>query len=82
MSLLWDTLFDKGAKEAAEKPVSEVMVPAKFFVQPDEPLTKAAYLMVHNELALLPVLENKKKFVGLVRIREVFDELTSSILEG
>ncbi|MFA4830456.1 MAG: CBS domain-containing protein, partial [Thermodesulfovibrionales bacterium] len=61
---------------------SEVMVPAKFFVQPDDPITKAAYLMVHNDLALLPVLENKKKFVGLVRIREVFDELSSSILEG
>jgi CBS domain-containing protein len=58
------------------------MVPAKFFVQPDDPITKAAYLMVHNDLALLPVLENKKKFVGLVRIREVFDELSSSILEG
>ncbi len=82
LSVLWDTLFDKGAKEAAEKPVSEVMVPAKFFVQPDEPITKAAYLMVHNDLALLPVLENKKKFVGLVRMREVFDELSSSILEG
>ena len=38
--------------------------------------------MVHNDLALLPVLENNKKFVGLVRMIEVFDELSNTILEG
>ncbi|MBI4685703.1 MAG: CBS domain-containing protein [Nitrospirae bacterium] len=82
LSLLWDTLFDKGAKEAAEKPVSEVMVPAKFFVKPEDPVTKAAYLMVHNDLVLLPVLEDKKKFVGLVRMVEIFDEISNSILQS
>jgi Mg/Co/Ni transporter MgtE len=82
LSMLWDTLFDKESKEMSEKPVSEMMVPAKFFVRPEDPITKAAYLMIHNDLVLLPVLEDKKKFVGLVRMIEVFDELSSSILEG
>ncbi|MBI5739583.1 MAG: CBS domain-containing protein [Nitrospirae bacterium] len=82
LSVLWDTLFNKESKEMAEKPISDVMTPAKFFVLPDDPITKAAYLMVHNELALLPVLENNKKFVGLVRMIEVFDELSNNILEG
>jgi len=80
LSLIWDTLFDKGSKEFAERPVSEVMTPAKYFVEPTDPLTKAAYLMLHHELDLLPVLENKKKFVGLVRMIEVFDEISSGIL--
>jgi Mg/Co/Ni transporter MgtE len=81
LSLIWDTLFDKGAKESAERPVSEIMSPAKYFVEPTDPLTKAAYLMLHHDLILLPVLENKKKFVGLVRMIEVFDEISSGILK-
>lgn len=78
-AFIWDTLFDKGAKEMAERPVSEVMVPAKLFVKPEEPITKAAYLMIHHDLALLPVLENKK-FVGVVRMIELFTNLSDAVL--
>jgi len=81
LSHIWDSLFDTESREAAERPVSEIMVPAKFFVKPEDPVTKAAYLMVHNDLVLLPVLEDKKKFVGLVRMIEVFDELSSAIVK-
>ena len=81
LSLIWDTLFDKGSKEFAERPVSEIMTPAKYYVEPTDPLTKAAYLMLHHDLVLLPVLENKKKFVGLVRMIEVFDEISSGLLK-
>ena len=82
LSLIWDTLFDRESKELAEKPVSEIMVPAKYFVEPNDPITKAAYLMLHHDLILLPVLEGKKKFVGLVRMIEIFDEISSAILKG
>lgn len=81
LSLIWDTLFTKESKELAEKPVSEIMIPSKYFVEPNDPITKAAYLMIHNDLVLLPVLENKKKFVGLVRMIEIFDELSNVILK-
>ncbi|MEW6586349.1 MAG: CBS domain-containing protein [Nitrospirota bacterium] len=80
LSLIWDTLFSKQSKELAEKQVSEIMAPAKYFVEPGDPITKAAYLMVHHDLILLPVLENKKKFVGLARMLEVFDEVSSAIM--
>lgn len=81
LSLIWDTLFDKGSKDLAEKPVSEIMAPAKYFVGPTDPITKAAYLMLHHDLLLLPVLESKKKFVGLVRMIEVFDEISNAVLK-
>ncbi len=81
LSLIWDTLFDKSSKDLAEKPVSEIMAPAKYFVEPNDPLTKAAYLMLHHDLILLPVLEDKKKFVGIVRMIEVFDEISNAILK-
>lgn len=81
LSILWESLFNKDSAERSERPVGEVMTPAKFFVKPDDPVTKAAYLMVHNDLVLLPVLEEKKKFVGLVRMVEVFDELSNAVLK-
>ena len=80
LSLIWDTLFSGQAKELAEKQVSDIMTPAKVFVAPDDPITKAAYLMLHHDELLLPVLENKRKLVGLVRMIEVFDEISDTIL--
>ena len=81
LSIIWDTLFDKSSKEFADKPVSEIMTTAKHFVEPEDPLAKAAYLMLHHNLILLPVLENRKKFVGLVRMLEVFDEISSAFIK-
>ncbi|HXX79910.1 MAG TPA: CBS domain-containing protein [Thermodesulfovibrionales bacterium] len=66
----------------AEKAVSEVMTPLKCFVEPDDPVTKAAYLMIDNDLMVMPVLERKKKLVGLVLLTEVFDQLCSEIQKG
>ncbi len=74
-----DILKGLESKEKVERPVSEVMVPAKFFIEPDDPITKAAELMLKNDLILLPVIEDKKKFVGVVRMIEIFDELTSAL---
>jgi len=76
---LKDILKGLESKEKAERPVSEVMTQAKVFVEPDDPTSKAADLMLANDLVLLPVVENKKKFVGVVRMIEIFDELTSAI---
>ncbi len=81
LALIWDSLFDAKTKELAERPVSEVMVTAKHFVEPDDSVAKAAYLMIHHDMDILPVLENKKKFVGLVRMGEVFDELSKAIVK-
>lgn len=80
LSVLWDSLFDKGSRETAEMPVSQVMTPAKVFVKPEDPITKAAYYMIHNDLTLIPVLEDKKKFVGLVRMVEIFNELSEAAI--
>jgi Mg/Co/Ni transporter MgtE len=76
---LKDVLKGLESKEKAERPVSEVMIPAKQFVEPGDPVTKAADLMLNNDLILLPVIENKKKFIGVVRMIEIFDELTSAL---
>lgn len=74
------SMFTEESKKLAEKPVSEIMVPAKTFVSPEDSIVKAAFLMVHHDLVVLPVLENKK-LVGLVRMIEAFDELSNTVLE-
>jgi len=75
-----DILKGIESKEKVESPVSEFMVPAKFFVEPGDPISKAAELMLKNNLVLLAVIEeDKKKFIGVVRMIEIFDELTSDI---
>jgi len=76
-----DILKGLESKEKEDSPVSEVMIPAKFFVEPDEPFSKAADMMLSNDLVLVPVIEkDKKKFVGVVRMIEIFDELTSALI--
>lgn len=81
LSIIWDSLFTQESKKLAQKSVSEIMVPAKYFVEPSDPVTKAAYLMIHYELPILPVLEDKKKFVGIVRMVEIFDIISEEIIK-
>ncbi len=73
-------LFTSKAKELAEKPVSEIMVSAKIFVSPNASVAKAAFMMVHHNMEILPVLENKK-FVGVVRMTDVFNEISKIVTE-
>jgi len=77
---LGDILKGLESKDKVESPVSDIMVAAKFFIEPGDPISKAAELMLTNNLTLLPVIEEeKKKFVGVVRMIEIFDDLTSDI---
>lgn len=74
-------MFSEEVKKNAEKPVSEIIVPVKAFASPDDSAVKASIMMVHYNLAVLPVLENKQKLVGVVRMLEAFEEITNIVLE-
>lgn len=76
LSEMLANIFIPEAKELAGIPVNAVMFPIKSFVLPDDPVTKAALLMLHHNLVILPVLENKKKLVGVLRMQEVFEEIS------
>lgn len=80
MSLIWDVLFDKESGNLAEEAIDALIMPAKSYVEPGDPITKAAYLMIHHDLMFLPVLEGGKKCVGIVRMTDVFDELSTAVL--
>lgn len=69
------------SKKLLNRPVSEIMTPIKTFVLPGDPIDKAALAMTQNNIELLPVFEDKKKFIGLVQITEVFTEISNMIIE-
>ncbi len=75
-----DDLLFRDCKRMAEKPVSSAMSPVKHFVTSDDPITKAAYIMLHENQIILPVLENRR-LIGVVRLIEIFDEIAKSVIE-
>ena len=82
MTTLEACLFGEESKKLGERSIIEIMIPAKTFVFPDDSIIKAAFLMVHHNLAVLPVLDNGRKFVGIVRMVEVFSEISNIVLEN
>lgn len=67
----------KTLKELSDKPVSTLLTPFKLFADPEDSLAKAAELMLRHDLRLLPVLENQKKLLGVVRSTEIFEYLST-----
>jgi CBS domain-containing protein len=63
-----------GGKPASEAPVATVMRSTEFFVEPGASVADAARIIVEHGLELVPVLEDRKKLIGVVRWQEVFQE--------
>jgi len=71
-----------GGKPASEAPVATVMRSAELFVAPGASVADAARLIVEHGLELVPVLEDRKKLIGVVRWQEVFQECSRAALGG
>lgn len=69
-----DKICNETSRELLEKPVSDFMIHARLFLEPDDTTDKAADLMIQHNLMCLPVLENKKKLVGIVKKIKISDE--------
>jgi len=67
------------AEKWTDQPVGTLLVPAKTFVEPETSLAETARIFVAAGLPLLPVLEHRKKLVGVVRARELFRELVGQV---
>ncbi|HEY5997692.1 MAG TPA: CBS domain-containing protein [bacterium] len=71
-----------GGKPPAEAPVATVMRQAQAFLPPEAAVADAARLIVEQGLELVPVLEDGKKLIGVVRWQEVFRECSRLALGG
>lgn len=79
LAVLLGDMFGPGMKEASQRPVSEVMSPIKVTVNGDDPITKALFLMIKENVGMMPVLQDNK-VVGMVRMNELFKEISDIVL--
>jgi CBS domain-containing protein len=79
-AVLMGDLFGPGMREASQKPVREVMSPIKVTVHGQDPIAKAIFLMIQNNVGLLPVIQNSK-VAGIVRGSDLFIEITHLVLD-
>ncbi len=77
--LNYDTVMD-GVKQAAESPISEVMLPIEATVNAEDHIVRVIYEMNKQNLSMLPVLEDGK-VAGVVRSVDVFHEIYKLIIE-
>jgi len=68
--------------ELSEQPVSSLLHQTRLFADPEDLVSKAAELMLRNSLPILPVLENQKKLVGIVRSTEIFEYLSAAFFRA
>jgi CBS-domain-containing membrane protein len=69
----------KASKEAAGAQVKDWMVPVKGTVNIDDPLTKAACLLIQDDVPVLAVM-NGNKVAGIVTIEDVYEAITDAVL--
>ncbi|MDO9532643.1 MAG: CBS domain-containing protein [Deltaproteobacteria bacterium] len=66
-------------KEASQTAVSEVMSPIKATVDAGDTLAKALFLMVKEDVSRMPVMA-EEKVVGIIRLSDLFQEISGFVL--
>jgi CBS domain-containing protein len=80
LTLIWAETCRTQCKEAAKKSVRGFMGPVPATLHMDDPITKAAYLMVIHDTNILPVIEGER-LVGVARAIDVFNEAGRMVLD-
>jgi CBS domain-containing protein len=79
LTVLMGDLFGPGLREASQKPVSEVMSPIKVTIQGSDPIAKAIFMMIQENVGLMPVIQDGK-VAGMVRLSDLFKEISDMVL--
>jgi CBS domain-containing protein len=79
LAVLMGDLFGPGMREASQKPVSEVMSPIRIKVEGDDPIAKAVFLMIKEDVGLMPVIQ-EGRVAGMIRLSDLFSEISKLVL--
>ena len=79
LTVLMGNLLGPGMREASQKPVSEVMSPIKVTIQGNDPLAKAIFMMIQENVGMMPVVQDGK-VTGMVRLSDLFKEISDMVL--
>lgn len=80
LSALVEGTFAENCKAAAAKPVKEVMIPIRVTLDVNDSVVKAAFVMLQEGVDLVPVMDGDK-VAGVLRMTDVFNELTKIVIE-
>jgi CBS domain-containing protein len=79
LTVFMGDFFGPKMKEQSQRPVSEVMSPIKVTVYAADPITKPLYLMIKENVGLMPVMEDGK-VAGMLRLSDLFGEISQIVL--
>ncbi len=80
LAALVEGTFSEKCKEESKKPVSEVMIPIRATLDVNDSVSKAAFVMLQADINLVPVMDGQL-IAGVLRMSDVFNELTKIVLE-
>src|SRR4030042_6088547 len=79
LAVLVGNLFGPNIQQQSQRPVSEVMSPMKVTVNAGGSLPKALFLMIKEDVGLMPVMEGGK-VAGMLRLSDLFVEISRLVL--
>jgi len=79
LSLLWQESFSAQCRQLAGVSAASHMTRVRHTVNAQDPITRAAYLMIAHHVHMLPVLEDGV-VAGVVRIVDVFNQAATEVL--
>jgi len=79
LTVLMGNFYGPKMKEQSQRPVSEVMSPTKVTVNAEDPITKPLYVMIKENVSLIPVMQGGK-VAGMLRLSDLFGEISKIVL--
>ena len=79
LAVLMGDFLGPNLKEQSQRLVSEVMSPIKATVDANAPLFKPLYLMIKENVGLMPVIQ-AGKVAGMIRFSDLFNEIAKVVL--
>ena len=79
LTVLTGDLSGPTMRAASQRPVSEVMSPIQVTVDASAPVAKALYLMIQENVGLMPVIQ-AGKVAGMIRLSDLFNEVAQVVL--
>ena len=79
LTVLMGNFYGPKMKEQSQRPVSEVMSPIKVTVNAEDPITKPLYVMIKENVGLIPVMQGGK-VAGMLRLSDLFGEISKMVL--
>jgi CBS-domain-containing membrane protein len=78
--IFWDSLLESGGEARLAQPIKDFMSEVKVTISADDSVLKASHVMLQEEAYLLPVMEGDK-LLGVVRMGDIFQQITNALLK-